>query len=56
MDDSSSVNQLVSSIIQRHMKSIHSYEIEITNMMSEIFRLQKEISELKQEEPKVIKK
>lgn len=55
MDDSSSVNQLVSSIIQRHMKSIHSYEIEITNMMSEIFRLQKEISELK-EDPKVLKK
>jgi hypothetical protein len=57
MDENNSVNQLVSAIIQRHMKSIHSYEIEITNMTSEILRLNQRISELEDgESAKVVKK
>jgi hypothetical protein len=57
MDENNSVNQLISTIIQRHMKSVHSYEIEITNMTSEILRLNQRISELEDSEPaKVVKK
>lgn len=54
MDENNTVNQIISAVIQRHMKSIHAYEIEITNMMAEVIRLQKEISELK-EEKEIIK-
>lgn len=49
MDEGNTVNQIVSAVIQRHMKSIHAYEIEITNMLAEVIRLQKDISELKEE-------
>jgi hypothetical protein len=47
MDDYTMVNQIISSIIQRHMKTIQAYEIEITNMMAEIIKLKSSLSEEK---------
>jgi hypothetical protein len=61
MDEIDTVTQTLNGVIQRHIKSIHAYEIEITNMMAEIIRLQKKISKLEdvsevKEDPKLIKK
>jgi hypothetical protein len=47
IDEGNALNQIVSAIIQRHMKSIHAYEIEIANMMAEIIRLKSSLSEEK---------
>ena len=47
MDDSTMINQIINSIIQRHVKTIQAYEIEITNMMAEILRLKSSLSEVK---------
>ena len=46
MDEVDIVTQTLDRVIQRHMKVIHAYEIEITNMTAEIIRLQKNISKL----------
>ena len=46
MDEIDTVTQTLNGVIQRHIKSIHAYEIEITNMMAEIIRLQKTLSKL----------
>ena len=46
MDETDTITQTLNGVIQRHIKSIHAYEIEITNMMAEIIRLQKTVSKL----------
>jgi hypothetical protein len=46
MDEIDTITQTLNGVIQRHIKSIHAYEIEITNMMAEIIRLQKTVSKL----------
>ena len=46
MDEIDTITQTLNGVIQRHIKSIHTYEIEITNMMAEIIRLQKTVSKL----------
>ena len=46
MDEIDTITQTLNGVIQRHIKSIHAYEIEITNMMAEIIRLQKTLSKL----------
>jgi hypothetical protein len=61
MDEIDTITQTLNGVIQRHIKSIHAYEIEITNMMAEIIRLQKTVSKLEEvsetkEDPKLIKK
>jgi hypothetical protein len=47
MDETDTITQTFNGVIQRHIKSIHAYEIEITNMMAEIIRLQKQYLNLK---------
>ena len=61
MDETDTITQTLNGVIKRHIKSIHAYEIEITNMMAEIIRLQKTVSKLEEvseikEDPKLIKK
>jgi len=46
MDEIDTITQTLNGVIQRHIKSIHAYEIEITNMMAEIIRLQKTVFKL----------
>lgn len=48
MDEMDTVSQTLNAVVQRHAKSIHTYEIEITNMMAEMIRLQKKISKLEE--------
>jgi hypothetical protein len=48
MDEIDTVSQTLNAVVQRHVKSIHTYEIEITNMMAEMIRLQKKISKLEE--------
>jgi len=48
MDEVDTITQTLNGVIQRHIKSIHAYEIEITNMMAEIIRLQKIVSKFEE--------
>jgi ADP-glucose pyrophosphorylase len=43
MDEVQVITQTLNSNLQRHIKSIQSYEVEITNMTAEIVRLQSEV-------------
>jgi ADP-glucose pyrophosphorylase len=43
MDEIQVITQTLNSNLQRHIKSIQSYEVEITNMTAEIVRLQNEV-------------
>jgi len=43
MDEIQIITQTLNSNLQRHIKSVQSYEVEITNMTAEIVRLQSEI-------------
>lgn len=60
MDEIDILTQTLNSVIQRNIKLIHAYEIEITNMTAEIIRLQKRISKTEEvdipEDSKIIKK
>jgi len=43
MDEVQVITQTLNNTLQRHMKSVQSYEVEITNMTAEIVRLQSEV-------------
>jgi len=47
MDEVQIITQTLNNTLQRHMKAIQSYEVEITNMTAEIVRLQSEVENQK---------
>lgn len=47
MDEIQIITQTLNNTLQRHMRSVQSYEIEITNMTAEVVRLQNEVESQK---------
>ena len=49
MDDIEVVKNTLNAVLQRHARVVQGYEVEITNMTAEIYRLQAVIAEMQQE-------